>query len=202
MNLLIRLIGEQRLCDLYRRHAAKQIRQGMVAEFQDDKGRWYYSFKDPQDVPITRLAEAQTSMQFLAAGLTPDLFEKAMDTLTVCLAKSEIVKAGGVIASLTELNKRIVNLDAVVNIIAINYVREDEDTVKVNPTIHAEKCEFLKTETEEGRFFFRLPMFASLLTNHPVSKEQSTQLWQAYQTELERLNLQLKHYRSEKLPTE
>jgi hypothetical protein len=80
-------------------------------------------------------------------------------------------------------------------------VREDEDTVKVTPTIHAEKCEFLKTETEEGRFFFRLPMFASLLTNHPVSKEQSTQLWQAYQTELERLNLQLKHYRSEKLPT-
>ena len=198
MSLLIKLLGEERLSNIYRTYAAKKVRQGMVAEFQDDKGRWYYSFKDPQDVPITRLSEAQTTMQFLAAGLSPDLFTKAMDTLTVCLAKADMLKAGAVVADLTDLNKKIVNLDAVVNIIAVNYVREDEDVVKVNPTIHAEKCDFLKSETEEGRFFFRLPMFATLLTAHPNSVEQSTQLWRDYETVLKNLTNRLEHYRSEK----
>lgn len=198
MGFLIRLLGEERLSNIYRQHAAKKVRQGMVAEFQDDKGRWYYSFKDPQDVPITRLSEAQTTMQFLAAGLSPDLFTKAMDTLTVCLAKADMLKAGAVVADLTDLNKKIVNLDAVVNIIAVNYVREDEDVVKVNPTIHGEKCNFLKSETEEGRFFFRLPMFATLLTAHPNSVEQSTQLWRDYETVLKNLTNRLEHYRSEK----
>ena len=178
MNLLIKLLGEERLSNIYRSYASKQIKKGMKAEFQDDKGRWYYTFHDEADVPIARLAEAHTFMQFLAAGLSPDTFDKAYGTLTELFATKQFIKAGVVINDLTDLNKRIVNLDALVNIIAVNYVREDEDPTVVNQGIQSSKCDFLKSETEQGRFFFRLPMFARLLNNQTLSNEDAETFYQ------------------------
>ena len=170
------LFGAQRLSDWHRVNQAAQVRSGMQAEFKDDKGRWYYSFRDEGDVPITRLSEAHTHLQYMAAGLSAETWKQALETITICLAKQDIIKAGVVINDLTDLEKKIVNLDALVNIIAINYVREDEDVSKVSASIHAEKCDFLKHETEEGRFFFRLPMFVRLLSGLTVSKQDATTL--------------------------
>lgn len=152
----------------------------MKAEFQDDKGRWYYTFHDEADVPIARLSEAHTFMQYLAAGLSPDTFDKAYETLNELFATKQFIKAGVVINDLTELNKRIVNLDAIINIIAVNYVREDEEATSINQSIHAEKCDFLKSETEQGRFFFRLPMFAKLLNKATLSSEDAETFYQDY----------------------
>jgi hypothetical protein len=67
MSILVKLIGEERLSNIYRRYAAKQIKEGLKAEFQDDNGRWYYSFRDEGDVPIDRTAMVQTHRQYLAA---------------------------------------------------------------------------------------------------------------------------------------
>lgn len=187
MGFLIRLLGEERLSKIYRAHAAKKVRQGMVAEFQDDKGRWYYSFRDEADVPITRLSHAHTNMQYMAAGLSADLFHQAMDEVTVALAKSNIVKAGAIISDLTDLNKKIVNLDAMINVVAVYYVREDEDEIKISNTIQQEKCDFLKSETEDGRFFFRVPRFVNLLGGQIPSSEELDALWTGYQKQLETL---------------
>ena len=180
MNLLVELIGERRLSEIYRRHAARQVREGMKAEFQDGMGRWYYSFRDDGDIPIARTSAAHTHMQYMAAGLDAETWKKAMSTITELLAKSEIVKAGAVINDMTDLEKKIINFDAVINIIAVHYVREDEDTGAISDSIHAEKCDFLKSETEEGRFFFRLPMFARLLNQSTISKEDASKFWTDY----------------------
>ena len=180
MSLLIKLIGEERLSAIYRTYASKQVKTGMSAEFQDDKGRWYYSFLDEGDVPVARLAESHTHMQYMAAGLSPEVWKEAYEKMTALYAKGEFVKAGVILNDLTDLEKKIVNLDALINIIAVNYVREDEDAVTVNQSIHLDKCNFLKTETEEGRFFFRLPMFAKLLNKAILSKEDAEQFYQDY----------------------
>jgi len=181
MSFLVKLLGEARLSEVYRRYATKQIRKGMKAEFQDDKGRWYYSFRDEQDVPITRLSETHTHMQFMASGLSPDVFNEAYRSIGVLFAKGQVIEAGVIINDLTDLSKKIVNLDALINIIAANYVREDEDDAIVNKSIHDEKCDFLKSETEAGRFFFRLPMFAKLLNKATLSSEESEAFYQDYQ---------------------
>jgi hypothetical protein len=196
------LFGAQRLSDWHRVNQAAQVRSGMQAEFKDDKGRWYYSFRDEGDVPITRLSEAHTHLQYMAAGLSAETWKQALDTITICLAKQDIIKAGVVINDLTDLEKKIVNLDALVNIIAINYVREDEDVSKVSASIHAEKCDFLKHETEEGRFFFRLPMFVRLLSGLTVSKQDATTLSRNFLQVSENLKRRWSILRSEQPTTE
>ncbi len=180
MNLLIKLLGEKRLSDIYRSYASKQIKKGMKAEFQDDEGRWYYSFRDEADLPIARLSEAHTYMQYLAAGLSPETFSEAYSKMETLFAQGKTIAAGVILHDLMDLNKKIVNLDAVINIIAVNYVREDEEATTVNQSIHSDKCDFLKSETEDGRFFFRLPMFASLLNNATLSSENAEQFYQDY----------------------
>lgn len=196
------IFGQQRLSDWHRVNQAANVRSGMVAEFKDDKGRWYYSFRDEGDVPITRLSEAHTHLQYMAAGLSSETWKQALETITVCLAKQDIIKAGVVINDLTDLEKKIVNLDALVNIIAINYVREDEDVSKISESIHAEKCDYLKHETEEGRFFFRLPMFIKLLNGLTVSKTDATSLLRSFQTVSENLKRRWSILRSDPPTTE
>jgi hypothetical protein len=100
--------------------------------------------------------------------MTGDSFEHAMNTLTACIAKNDTLGAGAIISDLLEFKKKVINFDAIVNIIAVNYIREDEDVVHISSAIHAEKCEFLKRETEAGRFFFRLPLLTSLLNGQAV----------------------------------
>jgi len=196
------LFGEQRLSDWHRLNASKKVRQSMQAEFKDDKGRWYYSFRDEGDVPITRLSEAHTYMQYMAAGLSSETIKQALDTVTTCLAKQDIVRAGVVINDLTDLEKKIVNFDSLVNIIAVNYVREDEDTASISASIHAEKCDYLKHETEQGRFFFRLPIFVKLLNGLTVSKNDATTLFRNFQQVTENLKRRWSILRSDTQPNE
>lgn len=200
-NLLTKLIGAQRLSDLHRLNASKVAKGQMVAEFKDDKGRWYFSFRDEADVPITRLSEAHTHMQYMAVGLSSETFKEAVETMTDLFAKSQFIQAGVVLNDLTDLNKKILNLDAMINIIAVNYVREDEDTVTVNASIHAEKCDFLKSETEHGRFFFRLPMFIRLLGGQTLSNNDAMSLYRAFQAQKENLRRRWSILRSG-LPTQ
>ena len=145
MNLLIKLLGEKRLSRIYREYASKQIKTGMKAEFQDNNGLWYYSFKDEQDLPITRSSKSQTYSQYLSAGLNGEMFDEAYKQINELFAKGDHIGAGVIINDLKELKQNIVNIDVIVNIIAVNYVREDENPVEINEVIHQEKCDFLKS---------------------------------------------------------
>jgi hypothetical protein len=123
----------------------------------------------------------------MAAGLNAETWRKALDTINVCFAKSDMIGAGVVLHGLTDLEKRIVNLDAMVNVLAVNYVREDEDPTTINTVIHSEKCNYLKHETEHGRFFFRLPMCLRLLSVVTLSTDESKNLWTSYEKETRNL---------------
>lgn len=180
MSLLIKLLGEKRLSNIYREYASKQIKTGMKAEFQDNNGLWYYSFKDEQDLPITRSAKSNTYSQYLSAGLSGQMFEEAYDKFNELTAKGDHIASGVIINDLRELKQNIVNIDVIINIIAVNYVREDENPVEVNETIHQEKCDFLKTETDEGRFFFRTPEWVRLLNKAGLSTDESETFYQDY----------------------
>ena len=180
MSLLIKLLGEERVSNAYRRHAAKQVKDGLKAEFQDDKGRWYYSFRDEQSMPHTRSAKSQTYSQYLAAGLSGEMFKDAYTKINELFAHGDYLGAGVIINDLKELNQNIVNVDVIVNIIAVNYIREDEEIAVISDSIHQEKCDFLKSETEQGRFFFRTPEWLNLLRKAGILSEESEQFYQDY----------------------
>lgn len=184
---ILATVSPERLSEVYRLSLAKRSKDNLEAAFHDDKGRLWYSFRDDAILPISRIAEQHTHLQFMAAGLNAETWRKALDTINVCFAKSDMIGAGVVLHGLTDLEKRIVNLDAMVNVLAVNYVREDEDPTTINAVIHAEKCNYLKHETEQGRFFFRLPMCLRLLSVVTLSTEESRSLWTSYEKETRNL---------------
>lgn len=193
MNLLIKLIGERRLSKIYQRYAAKQVKERLKAEFQDDEGRWYYSFRDDNDVPIERAAMTQTNRQYISAGLSGETIKQALSNINELYAKGEYVKAGVIIHDLQEMQAGILNFDALIGILAANYVREDEDLSIISNSIHQEKCNFLKSETSEGRFFFRLPLFIKLLNGQTFTKEE---LATFYQNSMDESQRYLKRWRT------
>lgn len=170
-SILLKLLPIQRLNDL---RLAKASKGALKAEFKDDKGRWWYTFADGQDMPLARLAEQQTHLQFLAAGLTGQSFKDAMDVLTECLALQDIVKAGVIIHDLKELPKNIVNVHALINVISVNYIREDENPNLVSPSIHKQKCNWMLEQIEEGSFFLKQPSLMRSLSPFNLSGQQLT----------------------------
>lgn len=177
---LIAEIGTVRLSEIYRIELAKLSRNGLKAEFHDDHGRLWSTFQDDSDIPVTRMSEAHTHLQYLAAGVSAETLQKSLDAVSEQFAKGKMVEAGAILFNLTELGKRIVNFDALINVIAVHYVREDEDPIKFSATIHGEKCNYLKHETEEGRFFFRLPIALRLLHASTISTEDAQMLWSQF----------------------
>ena len=165
-KILIAVLPMQRLENARK---AKLSKGNLQFEFKDDYGRKWYSFRDKEDMPLARLAEQQTYLQYLASGLSGEMFNEAMDTLTECLAKNDTVSAGVIVYDLKEIPKKITNLHTLINLIAVNYIREDEDYQVVNHSIHQQKCDWILHQVESGSFFLSHPSLKVLLNPFKTS---------------------------------
>ena len=172
MNLLDRLAIA--VLPMQRLENARKVlysKANLEFAFKDNYGRKWYTFRDKEDMPVIRLAEMQTHLQYLASGLSGQHYQDAMETLTECIAKNDTVNAGVIIHDLKELPKKIINIHTIVNIIAVNYVREDEDANEVKASIHQQKCDWILDQIESGGFFLIHPTLKSLLTPFKTSGE-------------------------------
>jgi len=151
---------------------AKLSKGKLQFAFKDSNGLNWYSFRDKEDVPLSRLAAQQTSLQYLAAGLSGQHFQDAMEALTECLAKDDKVNAGVIVHDLKELPKTVLNLDTMISLIAYNYVREDEEVEVINQSIHQDKCNWIYSQVEQGTFFLTHPTLMRLLNPLRTSGQQ------------------------------
>lgn len=191
MGLVVKLFGEKRLSEIYRAHAASQVKEGMELAFHDDKGRKWWQWKSEAALPPNRTADAQSHLEFMAAGLSAKTWEQVLDAVDVALAHGKVTEAGAILQKCRDLQKKIVNFDAMVNVIAVYYLREDEDPLTVDPVIHQEKCNFLKSEYEGGRFFFRLPLLMKLLDIRQDQQDILLRLYSEFQAEMKSLKTSL-----------
>ena len=168
-NILLAILPMQRLENLRR---AKLSKGKLQFAFKDSNGLKWYSFRDKDDVPLSRLAAQQTALQYLAAGLSGQHFQDAMEALTECLAKDDKVNAGVIVHDLKELPKNVLNLDTMISLIAYNYVREDEEAETVNASIHQDKCNWILSQVENGTFFLTHPTLMRLLNPLKTSGQQ------------------------------
>lgn len=187
-KVLVSLLPMQSLYDAWR---AKESKGKLQFEFKDAFGRKWYTFRDSADIPISRLAAQHTALQYLASGLSGKMFSDAMDTLTECLAKNDSVMAGTIVYDLKELPKTVLNLDAMISIIAYNYVREDESENNVNQSIHQEKCNWIMTQIENGSFFLSHPSLILLLNPYKISGQHLKDSLAEFQAVLKRQNQRL-----------
>ncbi len=168
-TILLKALPMQRLIDLRK---AKESKGKLQFEFKDENGRKWYTFSDEQDMPLARLAAQQTHLQYLASGLTGSMFKDAMDVLDECLSSGKIGNAGAVIHDLRETPKKVLNLHALINVIAVNYVRSDEEPNEVNESIHQDKCNWMLEQVEQGSFFLSHPSLIKSLSPFNLSSKQ------------------------------
>ena len=169
-RLLIKVLDIDRL---NRVRASQYLRAGLTYQFPDENGLKWYTFTDPETFPLSRLAAQQTALRFLQAGLSAKEYKESMDTVIDLLDKGETVKAGAVIMELHSLPDKVLTLDALVNVIASYYVREDEEPSVHSDAIHAQKCNWIKSQVEAGGFFFRHPSLISSLAALGLSSRAS-----------------------------
>lgn len=159
----------------------------LIPEFVDDQGRKWFTFAKGQ-VPVVRMAKIKTYYDILARGLSGQVIDQAFEAANQCLAKGNIAEAGRVICDIKDLKDHIVNMDAFINIIAVSYVREDENPDTITDHIHAEKTNYLLTETNEGRFFFRTAVWKDCVITFKLSSTDAEQLLTDYRAEMLRLS--------------
>jgi hypothetical protein len=169
-RLLLKVLDLDRL---NRVRASQNLRAGLTYQFPDENGLKWYTFTDAETFPLSRLAAQQTALRFLQAGLSAKEYKDSMDTVIDLLDKGETVKAGAVIMELHSLPDKVLTLDALVNVIASYYVREDEEPSVHSDAIHAQKCNWIKSQVEAGGFFFRHPSLIASLAALGLSSRAS-----------------------------
>lgn len=140
--------------------------------FIDTNGKAWYEYPDGLGNPIKRMAANLQAYEYLTARMSPEMFDAAVEDVNKALAHGKVVEAGAILTRLKTLKDEVIPVDVLINLIATDLVREDEDPKDHNQTVHQEKCDYLKAAIERGdSFFFQLTVVKGLSERFKISNE-------------------------------
>lgn len=141
--------------------------------FLDSNGKRHYRFPKSMAMPIDRLGQLKMFSQYLSKGLSAeedDAIDSAMEKcLQDGLGNPKSGAAARIGALIMERKKRkqfTFHTQLFYNILAVQWVREDEKPLEFDQAIHFEKVnEFMKAEKDESiLFFFQQPELSGLIS--------------------------------------
>ena len=162
-------------------------------------GHTYYKFTNSGDIPLQRLERIQVDIIMLENRLSkPELdtlIEIAQQSLNDAFVafkqENKMNKIQHAIWAMEEIKSRKETLmfhpDILMDMAALNLIRDDENPFIINEDLHKEKVELFKTKGGE------LPFFLEAALNHymPNSKEliqQLVELWESHKKIIEKSN--------------
>lgn len=153
--------------------------------FTDNKGRKYYKFPEAMSLPVERFGKLQEFMMWMSAGLTSVELDKLLDHADKALTdglllKKNASKIGFIITQIRERKSMVIHTELLYNFLAVQVIREDEQTEFFNNAIQLEKIEQFKEETKDGKtydFFLRIGL-KKLNDLFNMSEAQWNQFWQ------------------------
>lgn len=150
--------------------------------FVDGNNLSWYEYPEGMGNPIERLSYNLQAYEYLTARMSPEMFDNAVDGANELLAKGKTIEAGAILVRAKTIKDEVVPTDVLINLIATDLVREDEDPSKHNQTIHQEKCNYLKEVIERGdSFFFQLNAVKDLSKRFKISNGDWKPLLNAFQ---------------------
>ena len=159
--------------------------------FIDTNGKLYFRFPKTMSTPVERLAKQMEFNMYISSGIDRNEWLKIRDAMRNVLNDGlgnpvTASKLGALIEVLSGRLENIMHPELMYNIVAIQWIREDEDPAVFNQQIHNEKIEeFKKMVNDKGAYFFfqqtELGLVSSLLRLTP---HEFTALWENSQKEL------------------
>lgn len=124
--------------------------------FRDTEGRGYYTFGDDFDLFIARKGWIDTKLIEMSAGLTGEEIGKLADAMIKALNggnKPEFSMIGHLAHEIKLRQEIIIHPEIFYDLVALYYVREDEDPAVVDFDVHNEKVEYFKSSKDMSFFF-------------------------------------------------
>lgn len=168
--------------------------------FFDSQNKTYYRFGKKMSMSVDRLGNMLHYTQYLAKGLSPEEDDKIDDIITRSLdegirnpQKSASAKIGQAVMERKERKKKCFHAELLYNMLAIQFVREDESPTSFDNEIQMQKVvEFQKDVTKErAHFFFQQPELKRLIDLSTSSPEDVLRLLEESKEEMIMLSKRL-----------
>ena len=154
----------------------------LTLAFVDTNGKAWFEYPDSMGMSVKRMAANMQVAQYLNANLSKELLTDCVNDIKTFLAKSDMVGAGARLTDLVTLAESVVPVDVLVNMIANDLIREDEDHKDTNDKIHKEKCDYIKAAIMNGdSFFFQLTVVKDLSNKFKISRDSWKDLLVGFQ---------------------
>lgn len=172
-----------------------------VRSFFDSKGKSYYSFGSDMDLPLERLQALLPKLKLLKYGFDEDMEDKLWEALELAInngKKPDIAQIGFIAKERSRRKDMVINQDLLFDIIALRYIREDENPGIVDPEIHKEKIEQFKFDSKDGLYnFFYLAGLAELVPLLKITEKDFLEFLQDSEVKNQALSMSLMAYLSE-----
>lgn len=123
----------------------------------DKKFKSYYSFGSDMDLPLERLQALLPKLKLLKYGFDEDMEDKLWDALELAInngKKPDIAQIGFIAKERKRRKDMVINTDILFDIVALRYIREDENPGIIDPEIHKEKIAQFKNDSVDGLYNF------------------------------------------------
>lgn len=176
--------------------------ENMEKAFVDSNGKIYYQPKSDFDYPLKRSKEIHKRLVRINSGLSDDELNRFLDACEVALNGGRNPKIADIAFLIGEMKARQeiwIHEDLWFDLIALKYIREDENPAIFDMEIHKQKVVQLQKDSEGGLwdFFCRvglitfIPYLAKLENGFDVYIDQSRAKIQAHRKMLERYQTSL-----------
>lgn len=186
----------QLICEIYNRNpdelkrffASKQSTPLTHAKlekwFLSMDGKQFYKFPKLMSLPLPRLAVLKGFYSWLSASISESEFEKVLNTMDEILSEGikkveTAAKLGAMISHLKDRKKMVVHSEILINIVAAQAIREDEQPDTYNNQIHLEKVNQIKEliDSGQGYFFFQEIQLKTPIDFTKLTPEELTVLY-------------------------
>jgi len=154
----------------------------LVFLFKQD-GHTYYRFPKDLNLAFSRFAEMLALQELLGSGLSGNETESILTAMEGAIHSglSNPKNAAVMSACVNLIRQRkdgIVHQDLLINIAALNIVRDDEPVESITVPIHKEKCDLFKRMAgEDSHGFFTLMDLPVLIPLLQMSPQNFQELW-------------------------
>lgn len=167
----------------------------------DSKGRSYFSFENDMSTPVARLEKLWPKLKLVKYGFSEEKLDELIAAMELAInngKKPDIAQIGFLCKEFKLRQHTVIDKDLLIDIIALRYIREDENPGVFDEEIHKQKIEQFKKDSKDGLYnFFYQAGLAELVPLLRNTESDFLELLEDSEIKNQALSLSLTAYLSE-----
>jgi len=157
-------------------------RANLEHRYIDALGNNYSGFPDHVSLPVQRYGMMKYFLMWMTSSISPEEMRGLCDAMSEALAKGvsnpkNAARIGVLIEEIRQREKMTLHTELLLNFLAVQWVRQDEDPLVYNNQIQLEKVDALQAETGNPLFFFRQKELKRIYDSYRMSDEEWNKYW-------------------------